>query len=267
MEDALIVAVCGQSVLYDNTLVFYRDRIKKEQAWVAVGEETGMLVDVCRRKWKSLRDRYIREKRSEKEEGKKKKWKFSAFLSFLDPFITPKETSSNHLRWAEIEVKMEDDWASETSGVGEADEERDEAAAAAAGPSHNTDQLSGNESDPDDVPAAAAPPAAAAAAAPPAAAAAPPAAAATPVPVPAPRPPSGMKRKRASGVPGGNTPIQEAILQALQRDGQLCTDAQFFNGLLPSLKRLPPDAKEYVKFQIHKVIFDATQITLNLEPV
>ncbi|XP_059894294.1 uncharacterized protein LOC132447509 [Gadus macrocephalus] len=255
MDDALIVAVCGQSVLYDNTLVFYRDRIKKQQAWVVVGEETGIPVDVCRRKWKSLRDRYIREKR--KEEGKKigsaartvKKWKFSAVLSFLDPFVTPKETSSNHPRWAEIEVKMEDDWLAENSGVGEADEERDEAAAAAAGPSHNTDQLSGNESDPDDVPAAAATPA--------------------PVPAagPAPRPPSGMKRKRASGVPCGNTPIQEAILQALQRDGQLCADAQFFNGLLPSLKRLPPDAKEYVKFQIHKVIFDATQITLNLEPV
>ncbi|CAL8341825.1 unnamed protein product [Arctogadus glacialis] len=248
MEDALIMAVCGQSVLYDNTLAFYRDRFKKEQAWVVVGEETGIPVDVCRRKWKSLRDRYIREKRSEKEEGKKsgsaKKWKFFAVLSFLDPFVTPKETSSNHPRWAEIEVKMEDDWASETSGVGEADEERDEAAA--AGPSHNTDQLSGNESDPDDVPAAATP---------------------APAAGPAPRPPSGMKRKRASGVPGGNTPMQEAILQALQRDGQLCADAQFFNGLLPSLKRLPPDAKEYVKFQIHKVIFDATQITLNLEPV
>ncbi|CAL8383577.1 unnamed protein product [Arctogadus glacialis] len=120
MEDALIGAVCGQSVLYDTTLVSYRDRIKKEQAWVVVGQETGI---------------------------------------------------------------------------------------------------------------------------------------------------PGMKRKRASGVPCGNTPIQEAILQALQRDGQLCEDAQFLNGLLPSLKRLPPDTKEYVKFQLHKVIFDATQFTLNLEPV
>ena len=42
MEDALIVAVCGQSVLYDTTLVSYRDRIKKEQAWVVVGQETGI---------------------------------------------------------------------------------------------------------------------------------------------------------------------------------------------------------------------------------
>ncbi|CAL8326841.1 unnamed protein product [Arctogadus glacialis] len=148
MEDALIVAVCGQSVLYDTTLVSYRDRIKKEQAWVVVGQETGMPVDVCRRKWKSLRDRYMREKRREKEEGKRsgsaartvKKWKFFAVLSFLDPFVTPRETSSNLPRCAEIEVEIEDDGAAETSGVGEADEERDEAAAA-AGPSHNTGLL------------------------------------------------------------------------------------------------------------------------------
>ncbi|XP_030216398.1 nischarin-like [Gadus morhua] len=207
----------------------------------------------------------MREKRREKEEGKRsgsaartgKKWKFFAVLSFLDPFVTPRETSSNLPRCAEMEVEIEDDGAAETSGVGEADEERDEAAAA-AGPSHNTDQLSGNESDPVDVPAAAA------TAATPAPAAGP-VPAAGPGPAPAPSPPSG--RKRASGVPCGNTPIQEAILQALQRDGELCADAEFLNGLLPSLKRLPPDAKEYVKFQIHKVIFDATQFTLNLEPV
>ncbi|CAL8258342.1 unnamed protein product [Arctogadus glacialis] len=122
----------------------------------------------------------MREKRREKEEGKRsgsaartgKKWKFFAVLSFLDPFVTPRETSSILPRWAEIEVEIEDDGAAETSGVEEADEERDEAAA--TGPSHNTDQLSGNESDPDDVPAAAA--------------------ATTPAPAagPAPRPQSGM---------------------------------------------------------------------------
>ena len=67
-----------------------------------------------------------------------KKWKFFAVLSFLDPFVTPRETSSNLPWWAEIEV--EDDGAAETSGVGEADEEYDEAAAAAE-PSHNTGLL------------------------------------------------------------------------------------------------------------------------------
>ena len=70
-----------------------------------------------------------------------KKWKFFAVLSFLDPFVTPRETSSNLPRCAEMEVEIEDDGAAETSGVGEADEERDEAAAAAGGPSHNTGLL------------------------------------------------------------------------------------------------------------------------------
>ncbi|CAL8253744.1 unnamed protein product [Boreogadus saida] len=92
MEDQnLIVAVCSRPVLYDTTMVSYRDRNKKVRAWVDVAEDTGFPVDVCRRKWKSLRDR---------------------------------ETSSNLPRGAE------EDGAPETSlsGAGE-DEELEEAAA------------------------------------------------------------------------------------------------------------------------------------------
>ncbi|CAL8275331.1 unnamed protein product [Arctogadus glacialis] len=69
MEDQnLIVAVCSRPVLYDTTMVSYRDRNKKERAWVDVAEDTGFPVDVCRRKWKSLRVRYMREKKREKGE-------------------------------------------------------------------------------------------------------------------------------------------------------------------------------------------------------
>ncbi|CAL8383579.1 unnamed protein product [Arctogadus glacialis] len=90
MEDQnLIVAVCSRPVLYDTTMVSYRDRNKKERAWVDVAEDTGFPVDVCRRKWKSLRDR---------------------------------ETSSNLPRGAE---EVEEDGATETSlsGAGEGAEE------------------------------------------------------------------------------------------------------------------------------------------------
>ena len=38
MEEKLIVAVCGHPVLYDTT-VFYRDKLKKEEAWVKVDVE------------------------------------------------------------------------------------------------------------------------------------------------------------------------------------------------------------------------------------
>ncbi|CAL8293458.1 unnamed protein product [Arctogadus glacialis] len=72
MEDQnLIVAVCSRPVLYDTTMVSYRDRNKKERAWVDVAEDTGFPVDICRRKWKSLRDRYMREKKREKRAGQR----------------------------------------------------------------------------------------------------------------------------------------------------------------------------------------------------
>ncbi|CAL8378287.1 unnamed protein product [Boreogadus saida] len=109
MEDRkLIIAVCLRPVLYNTMMVSYRDRNKKERAWVDVAEDTGFPVDVCRRKWKSLRDRYMRHKKSE-QEGKKSgsaagtvtRWKFAGVLSFLDPFVTPRETSSNLPRGAE----------------------------------------------------------------------------------------------------------------------------------------------------------------------
>ena len=34
MEEKLIIAVCGHPVLYGTAAVFYRDKIKKEEAWV-----------------------------------------------------------------------------------------------------------------------------------------------------------------------------------------------------------------------------------------
>ncbi|XP_056460871.1 dual specificity protein phosphatase 3b isoform X1 [Gadus chalcogrammus] len=82
----------------------------------------------------------------------------------------------------------------------------------------------------------------------------------------------GTKRKRAR-VPEGNTNIQTAILQALQRQNAVPTptplsgNEHFVMGLVHSLERLPPEVLEYVKFQIRKVIFDNSNSTLNLEPV
>ena len=57
-------------------------------------------VEVCRKKWKGLRDTYLNKKREgEKRSGSAgailKKWRFSAVLSFLDPFTTPRETSGS----------------------------------------------------------------------------------------------------------------------------------------------------------------------------
>ncbi|KAL7396976.1 hypothetical protein ABVT39_014445 [Epinephelus coioides] len=148
MEQRIIVAVCGYSVLYDSTSPFYRDCNRKEMAWKKVSEEVQLPVDVCRRKWKSLWDTYLRERKKEGEKrsgsaaGQVKKWKYSAVLSFLDLFITPRETSSN------MAPGVEEDGAAEESMVLEGNDRDDEAA---AGPSsvetEHQDQSSDEQSD------------------------------------------------------------------------------------------------------------------------
>uniref|UniRef100_A0A673I220 MADF domain-containing protein n=1 Tax=Sinocyclocheilus rhinocerous TaxID=307959 RepID=A0A673I220_9TELE len=97
MEERIIVSVCGHPEINYTNSYSYRDRTNKEIAWKKNkrGNET------IRRKWKGLRDTYVREKKKETEKksgsgaSQGKKWKYFAVLSFLDPFVTPRETSSN----------------------------------------------------------------------------------------------------------------------------------------------------------------------------
>ncbi|XP_076743220.1 uncharacterized protein LOC112434478 [Maylandia zebra] len=101
MEEKLISAVANHPELYDASCYCYRDRNKKDLAWRHISEEIGQPEDICRRKWKSLRDTYNKEKRTEKEKrsgsaaGSERRWKFFAVMGFLDSFLTPRETSGN----------------------------------------------------------------------------------------------------------------------------------------------------------------------------
>ncbi|XP_045921420.1 uncharacterized protein LOC123980890 isoform X2 [Micropterus dolomieu] len=126
MEDRLIVSVRGHSVLYDSSSYLYRDRAEREMAWCKVSEEVGLSAfsrsclcflseEICRRKWRGLRDTYLKEKRKEIEKRNVcgKRWKHSEVLSFLDPFfnVTPRETRCND-KVREVE---EDDGTSESN--------------------------------------------------------------------------------------------------------------------------------------------------------
>ncbi|MEQ2254837.1 hypothetical protein ILYODFUR_007695 [Ilyodon furcidens] len=102
MEDQIIVAVCSKPELYDSTNYFYRDKYRKDLAWRRVSEETGVAEDVCRKKWKGFHDTYLKERRKELEKrrsgvapGAANKGRFSAVLSFFDPFVAPWPTTSN----------------------------------------------------------------------------------------------------------------------------------------------------------------------------
>ena len=81
-------------------------------------------MDVCRKRWKGLRDVYWREKRREKEGGRsgsaasqQRKWRFTAVMSFLDPFIAPRDTSSNMSREVEEDFTAEN--AASSAGMPE----------------------------------------------------------------------------------------------------------------------------------------------------
>ncbi len=60
-----------------------------------------LLEEECSRKWKYLRDKYLKERRAEKEKwsgaegGSHKKWKFMAIMSFLEPHVKERPTTSN----------------------------------------------------------------------------------------------------------------------------------------------------------------------------
>ncbi|XP_053183616.1 transcription factor Adf-1-like [Scomber japonicus] len=262
MEDKLVFAVTSHPVLYDTSCLLYWDRYKKEQAWSKVSEVAGLPVDVCRRRWKSLRDRYMRERRKGTETrsgaaaGTAKKWKYFAVLSFLDPFVAPRETSGN------MGVGVEEDGAVEYS-VGSMEDEGE-----TAGPSGIT---IGAQADSDIEPeSAGAPPDDGPAVSPAAVSAASPAASV----------PRAMKRARKRAREEENSADTQAELEVLLLDTlnglkqqappapqpPPSEDELFLKSMVPSLERLSPQRKAFVKFQIHKLIYEASTVVLNLEP-
>uniref|UniRef100_A0A8C2ZMT2 MADF domain-containing protein n=1 Tax=Cyclopterus lumpus TaxID=8103 RepID=A0A8C2ZMT2_CYCLU len=179
IEDTLILAVCGHPELFNTTF-----------------DEVGIPVEVCRKRWKGLRDSYLKEKRRSTDKksgsgaGTYKKWKYSAVLSFLDPFITPRDTSGNMGRGVE-----EDGTAEYDSGPVQED-----GSEAAAGPSQIDSE--------------------------------------------------GQLTSEMTQISQWRT-LRESL-----------NDELFLKSLVPSLERLPPQQKEYVKFQIHKLIYEDHMLSI-----
>ncbi len=60
------------------------------------------LVDECRRRWKSLRDTYRKERKKEAERKRSgagassvRPWRYSGVMGFLNPFLEDRITASN----------------------------------------------------------------------------------------------------------------------------------------------------------------------------
>ena len=66
--------------------------------------------------------------------------------------------------------------------------------------------------------------------------------------------------------------IEELLIQSLQRPPAplppppVCIEEErFLTSPAPPLHRLPPQQREFVKFQIHKLIYENTFVTLHLD--
>ncbi|XP_029281250.1 uncharacterized protein LOC115028793 [Cottoperca gobio] len=102
MEHKLILAVSGFPSLYDTNSLTYRDLNMRAESWRQVSEIVGVPESECRRKWKTLRDQHRRERQREKERRESgiglfnyRPWRYSAILSFLNPFIDARAAGTN----------------------------------------------------------------------------------------------------------------------------------------------------------------------------
>ncbi|XP_051981272.1 uncharacterized protein LOC127642874 [Xyrauchen texanus] len=194
------------------------------------------------------------DKRSGSAAGSGKRWKYSQILGFLDPFVTPRETSGNmegsrpgsertttSRTRDSLEKRVGDrDWCvSNESTLQEENDQRGE-----------EDILRSLASSPVS-------------------------------PVPGPSAPAaeltGQQRRRARQRPrersqDGPSEVEQTLLELLTQPlarpptpPPRSADEYFLLSLLPFLQSMPPHLKEKVKFQIYKLAMENSTIVLNLE--
>lgn len=238
MEEILINGVANHPELYDTSCTLYRDRNQKDLAWRRISEEIGQPEYFCRKKWKSLRDTYTKEKRKNNERrngsaaGVGTKWRFATVMRFLDPFITARETSSD-VGGVDVQTAeniLPEDQGQPVEAAKPTDSEGVEPSIAASPGSP--------------VPGPSTP-------------------AATPT---GPQWRSAPRRTRPrTRYQDGLLDLKLAILASLKRP-RLSATEHFLLGLVPALESMPPQTREFVKFQCQKV-FENTTTVSNLEPL
>uniref|UniRef100_A0A0A1X5U7 Transcription factor Adf-1 n=1 Tax=Zeugodacus cucurbitae TaxID=28588 RepID=A0A0A1X5U7_ZEUCU len=87
-EDDLINAVRKYPCLYDkNNKTSERTQQIIKRCWNNVSMETGEPVERCQSRWRSLRDRFVRENKNYVKRNQVSLWKFMENLEFLREFI------------------------------------------------------------------------------------------------------------------------------------------------------------------------------------
>ncbi|XP_076259033.1 uncharacterized protein LOC143195627 [Rhynchophorus ferrugineus] len=85
---ALVNLIRHQPQIWDRNCPLFRDKDEKEKAWVEVAAKLNVTVDVCKDTFKSLREKYLREREKAHHQAEYyKPWELLNDLRFLDPHI------------------------------------------------------------------------------------------------------------------------------------------------------------------------------------
>ncbi|CAL8378355.1 unnamed protein product [Boreogadus saida] len=102
MGERMIMAVFRRPVLWNMRIDIYRDKNKTNQAWKEISEEFGLPEKDCEKRWRDLRDRYVRERREASEStasgsaaSNRRPWCHAGLMAFIDPFVASRVTTTN----------------------------------------------------------------------------------------------------------------------------------------------------------------------------
>ena len=100
MGESLIDLVCQYPALWDKQNSKYKDSNYKDAKWREIAETLGVPKDDAIKKWKSLRDTYVRQKNIKSKSGdglsdSKPRWKYYAIMSFLDVTLMRRRYAAN----------------------------------------------------------------------------------------------------------------------------------------------------------------------------
>ncbi|XP_061925420.1 uncharacterized protein LOC133664635 isoform X4 [Entelurus aequoreus] len=93
-EEKFIIEVQDHKVIYDATHPFYKDNGKKDLAWNTIAGVMDVDVNICKAKWRALRDSFVKSRKksvaSGSAGGPQKEWKYADIMSFLVPHLQPR---------------------------------------------------------------------------------------------------------------------------------------------------------------------------------
>ncbi|XP_013111620.2 uncharacterized protein LOC106090091 isoform X1 [Stomoxys calcitrans] len=96
LSDLLIEEVKKHEVLYSRKNPYHKNKVKRAEAWVAISNCVGMTELDCQTRWRSMRDRYVREcKKIRNNEITESQWHLFNSMSFLCDQLGPKRKSSS----------------------------------------------------------------------------------------------------------------------------------------------------------------------------